>query len=264
MNVATVFKQSTTTSARMSSNIHHHQRTELSALSGSLRFDHNLNRKHGKLNGLVPKRPDNEQSSFLSSSPKLCTSTKQPSSTASTAAPSTFTKNSVQRKPIKSTTILMESNAILNVVQRPGHQQNFRRHSMSVQDERLLKILKAAPDEPLYMTTAAAATATTATGATATATSASNNRSTINDSNKCTADNLLMQYEAATSSITTTCAADNYENENRPPPITDKNTVAAHIVEGNRNIFICFILCVCVLLRLFVCHCNSRFFHCFC
>lgn len=239
MNVATVFKQSTTTSARMSSNIHHHQRTELSALSGSIRFDHNLNRKNGKLNGLAATIRDEEQSSFLSSSPKLSASTKQPtkptssSSKAAAAASSTFsTKSSVQRKPIKSTAILMESNAILNVVQRPGLQQNFRRHSMSVQDERLLKILKSAPDEPLYMTTTPTATATTATvGATATA-AASNNRSVIGDNNKCTADNLLMQYESATSSITTTRAAnDNYENENRPPPTTDKNTVA----EGKRT-----------------------------
>lgn len=221
MNVATVLKQSTTTSARMSSNIHH-QRTELSALSSSFRFDHNLNRKNGKVNGLVTFQ-DEDQSSFLSSSPL-----PPPSSPSS----STLSKpSSLQSKPIKST-VLMESNSILNVVHRPDHHQhhqrqpNYRRHSMSVQDERLLKILKSAPDEPLYMNTTASAT--TATKATATATA--NNRSIINDNNKSTADNLLMQYESATSSITTTSA----DNENRPPPSTDKNTeAAANNIEGD-------------------------------
>lgn len=227
----------------MSSNIHHHQRTELSALSGSIRFDHNLNRKNGKLNGLVTAHHGEEKSSSPSA--------KQQQQKQALASSTTLTKSAVQHKPIKSNNVLMESNAIWNVVQRPGqHQQNFRRHSMSVQDERLLKILKSAPDEPLYMTSPTA-TATTATRATATATS-SNHRSTINDRNKCTADSLLMQHESATSSITTTRAADNYENENRPPTTADKNTVAANTVEGKRRKeqIICFIVCKCVCVSL--------------
>lgn len=221
MNVATtVFKQSTTTSARMSTNVHHHQRTELSALSGSIQFDRNLNRKNGKVNGLAKFH---EQQTFSLSSPPLSPSK------------SSKLKSSVQGKPIKATTILMESNSILNVVQRPDQQKAYRRHSMSVQDERLLKILKATPDEPLYINGITSATTASTTAAAAVA----NNQSFINDDRN-TADNLLMQYEvatataAATSSFTTD-SVHNYENENRPPQPTDKNIAAVANIEGELN-----------------------------
>lgn len=200
MNVATVFKQSTTTSARMSTNIHHHQhhhrqRTDSpSALSSLIRFDHNLNRtKNGKHNGLVDEQPQPPP-------PPSGKSTKATIATASTVAKSSAA-GAQFGKSIKSATILMESNTILNVVHRPyqpqpSHNYQRRRHSMSEQDERLLKILKAPPDQPLYIN------------------GTTNWSTTINSDDNRSADNLHMQYESATSSIHTV----NCENENRPPP----------------------------------------------
>lgn len=170
MNIATVFKQSTTTSARMSTNIH---RTELSSLS-SIRFDQ-LSRQKKISSGQAHQQ-----------------------------------QLAINKHQIKTTTnILMESNSVLNVRQQsdnePHRQRQQRRHSLSVRDERLLKILSAPPDEPLYIN------------------GTPNTKSTSNgDSNSSSADNLLMQLEAATSSIT---AIDDYENENLPPT-NDKNAVA--------------------------------------
>lgn len=163
MNVATVFKQSTTTSAR---NVNHIHRTELSTLS-SIRFDH-LNKKN--ISG----------QSYQQSINKAATST-----------------------------VLMESSSsILNVVQESGNDHHHhlhhqrRRHSLNLRDERLLRILSAPPDEPLYINGTA------------------NNLATLNGDNNTSTDNLLMQYEAATSSIG---AVDVYKNENLPP--TNKNAL---------------------------------------
>lgn len=187
MNVATVFKQSTSTSARMSTNIH---RTELSALS-SIRFDQ-INKKIGN------NSKSNNQSIATT---KAADHSKQPSAI---------------RKQITSA-ILMESNSVLNIVQEPDNEyarRHRRRLSLNVRDERLLKILSAPPDEPLYISG-----------------TANNKAATINVSdNSGTGDNL---YEAATSSITAVNDYENRENENLPPPPqpTDKNVVAN--IEGD-------------------------------
>lgn len=173
MNVATVFKQSTTTSARMSTNIH---RTELSSLS-SIRFDQSATHKKKSVSGQAHHQL------------------------------------SINKHQIKTTTVLMESNSVLNVRQESDtdhhlqyRQRQQRRHSLSVRDERLLKILSAPPDEPLYIN------------------GTPDTKSTLNGDNDSSSstDNLLMQLEEATSSIT---AIDDYENENLPPT-NDKNAVA--------------------------------------
>lgn len=185
MNIATVFKQSTTTSAARMSTSRIHHRTELSTLS-SINFD-NLKRK--KLNsGQLPQYQ------------QLCS--KQ-------------TKSSV----------LMESNSVLNVVQELGNDRHHCRKSMSLTDERLLKILSAPPDEPLYINDTA------------------NNKTTLNRNiNNSSGDNLLVQYEAATSSIV---AVDDYEN--LPP--ADKCAVATNI-EGYIFFSLSF-YCICFILHFF-------------
>lgn len=170
MNIATVFKQTTTTSAGRMTTSRIHHRTELSTLS-SINFD-NLKRKN--LSGQLPQT-------------KSC--------------------------------VLMESNSVLNVVQELGneHRHHHRRNSLSLTDERLLKILSAPPDEPLYINDKA------------------NNKTTLNgDINKSSGDNLLIQYEAATSSIVT---VDDYEN--LPP--ADKCAVATNI-EGYTQFFFFIII----------------------
>lgn len=178
MNIATVFKQTTTTSAGRMTTSRIHHRTELSTLS-SINFD-NLKRK--KLSGQLPQT-------------KSC--------------------------------VLMESNSVLNVVQELGNEhRHHRRNSLSLTDERLLKILSAPPDEPLYINDTA------------------NNRTTLNgDINNSSGDNLLIQYEAATSSIV---AVDDYEN--LPP--ADKCAVANNI-EGYTQFF--FFFGICIFIKFFFC-----------
>ncbi|XP_055311627.1 microcephalin isoform X2 [Sitodiplosis mosellana] len=175
MNIATVFKQSTTTSAARMSTSRIHHRTELSTLSS---ID-NLKRK--KISGQLPQHQQQQS---------VCR---------------TQTKSSV----------LMESNSVLNVVQELGndhrHRHQHRRNSLSLTDERLLKILSAPPDEPLYI----------------------NNKATLNgndiSSSNSPGDNLLIQYEAATTT-SSIVAVDDYEN--LPP--ADKCAVATtNIEDGN-------------------------------
>lgn len=104
----------------------------------------------------------------------------------------------------------MESNSVLNVVQESDNDHlRRRRHSLSVRDEQMLRILSAPPDEPLYINGSPKSAAT------------------LQADNNCSSDNLLMQYEAATSSIT---GRDDYENENLPPTNDNKN--AAANIEG--------------------------------
>lgn len=182
MNVATVFKQSTTTSARMSTNIHH---TELS----SIRFDQ-LNRQ--KINSNGQKHHQQQQ--------------QYPPKQASLVKKAITTATVINNKQVKTTTVLMESNSVLNMVQETDNEHlRRRRHSLSVRDERLLKILSAPPDEPLYING-----------------TPPNHKiaPTFITDNNCLSDNLLIQYEAATSSIT---GRDEYENENLPPTNDNKN-----------------------------------------
>lgn len=101
-------------SARMSSSIHH--KTDLSTLSG-VNFDKLFNSK--KLS--AQQSHQNQQLKALQLA------------------------NSRQTH-----TASMESNLLINVARKTG---NLRRHSLvtSIRDERLLKVLSAPPDEPLYI-----------------------------------------------------------------------------------------------------------------
>lgn len=103
----------------------------------------------------------------------------------------------------------MESHSV-NVVQEPGNDRR-RRHSFTLRDEQLLKILSAPPDEPLYINDTAI------------------NKTTLNGDINSFGDNLLIQYEtvaaaAAATATSSIAAVDDYENENLPP--ADKFAVA--------------------------------------
>lgn len=89
------------------------------------------------------------------------------------------------------TSILMETNTMLNVVQETANDHHLRRYSFSMSRERLFQILSAPPDEPLYNSPTAA------------------NTTKLNGDNNTSGSNLLVQYEATTSSIV---AVDDYEN----------------------------------------------------
>lgn len=163
MNVAIVCKQSTTTSERMSTSIHH---TKFSTFN-SINFD-NLNRNDGN------KESNNGINSRGQPHHHHLQQKYQPSQPAQQA----FGKQN-------RATVLMESNSVLNVVQEVDNDR--RRQSFTMRDEQLLKILSAPPDEPLYIND------TTNNKATI-------NINTNND-NSNSGDNLLMQFKAATSSI---------------------------------------------------------------
>ncbi|XP_031632861.1 uncharacterized protein LOC116346784 isoform X2 [Contarinia nasturtii] len=159
MNIATVFKQSTTTSARMSTNIHS---TELSTLS-SINFD---KFKRKKIYGQSHQQSCGKQ--------------------------------------IK-TSVLMESNSVLNVVQELGNDRRRHRHTFGMGEQQLFKMLSSTPDEPLFINDTA------------------NSKAALNGCVNNSGDNLLIQYETATSSIAT---VDEYENENLPPADNNCATVA--------------------------------------
>lgn len=130
MSIATtVLKQTTTTSARMSTNIH---RTELSTLA-SINFD---NKKIASENLCKTK----QLHSF-----------GQQQSNNNKQTPNN-NKNSIHTSEISVTNsgILMESKTLLNVI-RTESDNDRRRHDFTLDDERLLKILSLPPDEPLYI-----------------------------------------------------------------------------------------------------------------
>lgn len=117
MNINTaVLKQS----ARMSSSIH---TPDLSTLSG-VKFDKFISKK-----SIAQQQSQQKPLKTLHQIHNQATKTS-----------TTTTTNAV----------LMESNSITNAFIRKKF-DNERRHSLSVRDERLLKVLSAPPDEPLYI-----------------------------------------------------------------------------------------------------------------
>lgn len=128
MSIATtVLKQTTTTSARMSTNIH---RTELSTLA-SINFD---NKKFSSDNLCKTKQLYSVGQQQLKNNKQTAKNNKNPTKTTKTSA--------------TNSNILMESKT-LNVIQT-GSDNDRRRHDFVLSDERLLNILSMPPDEPLY------------------------------------------------------------------------------------------------------------------
>lgn len=112
----------------------------------------------------------------------------------------------------------MESNTVLNVVQELGNDRRRHRHTFGLGEAQLFKMLSSTPVEPLFINDSA------------------NSKAALNGCINNSADNLLTQYDTATSSIAT---VDDYENENLPP--TDNNCAVTNN-EGYIQFFFCIFM----------------------
>lgn len=129
MSIATtVLKQTTTTSSRMSPDIHC---TELSTLA-SINFD---NKKIASENLCNTKQLYSVGQQQSNNNKQTANNNKNPNNSTKTSA--------------TNSSILMESKTLLNVI-RTESDNDRRRHDFVLDDERLLKILSMPPDEPLY------------------------------------------------------------------------------------------------------------------